>query len=403
MTEGAGIQVAITGVGVVSPLGWTWPDFRDRVLTGQSAIRRREFNFGDIMTTSAPAALVEGFEPEVDLPNSKASSLDRVSVFAVYSARKALAMSGISGDQVDEICIGACTGGMESIEAGYLRMASGDDRLSPMTIPKFMSNSPASAVSIDLGCHAPSYCVSSACSSSNQAIIGAVQRIASGQRSVVLTGGTEASATIGPVLAWKRLRVMSDETCRPFCRTRSGMVLGEGAAMFILEALDHAKTRGAKPLAIVTGLAENSDAGSMTGPDQASITAAIGNALASAGLVPGEIDYVNAHGTGTRVNDKCEAEAINAVFGRDGTRPVVSSTKALHGHLLGASGAIELAACIAAIETGIAPPQGNFQEADPEIDIAIAGQAPPNRDVWHVLSSSFAFGGHNAVLVLSHP
>ena len=270
-----------------------------------------------------------------------------------------------------------------------------------MMIAKCMPNAPVSAVRMDLGIEGISYAVASACSSANQAIINAAALITSGAAKTALAGGVEASLSYTNLSAWTAMHVLTQDTCRPFCATRSGLVMGEGSTVFVLEDWDHAKARGATIYAELLGWGQSSDAKSLTTPDQVGIERALGATLKHAQLDPSEINYINAHGTGTELNDVTEAKALNAVFGAMIETVQVSSTKALHGHLLGAAGAIELAATIAGLKGGFAPPNVGITEPDPEIKLNLS--EPGNRSpIKAALNASFALGGHNSVLAVGH-
>jgi nodulation protein E len=262
-----------------------------------------------------------------------------------------------------------------------------------------MPNAPVSAVSIDLGIRGISFAVASACSSANQAIILAAEMIRSGSAKVAMAGGVEASLTFSNLTAWKSMQVLADDTCRPFCATRSGLVMGEGGALFVLEELNHALSRGVPILGEIIGWGQSSDARSITTPDTDGISKAIENALIQARLAPKSIEYINAHGTGTKLNDATESRAISRVFGAAVNDVVVSSTKSLHGHLLGGAGAVELAATLAGMEGGVIPPNANMIEKDVNVDFIVATQ-PVRRDFSTALSASYAFGGHNSVLAI---
>jgi nodulation protein E len=250
------------------------------------------------------------------------------------------------------------------------------------------------------GITGPSFTVASACASANHAIGIAFHMVRSGAVDVAVTGGTEATITFGTMRGWDALRVMAPDTCRPFSRDRKGMVLGEGAAVAVIESLERARARGAEILAELVGFGMSSDAGDIVLPSAEGAAAAIKGCLADAGLAPEDIDYINAHGTGTAANDITETKAIHAVMGDHAKRLAVSSTKSMHGHALGAAGALELAATVIALREGFIPPTANFTEADPQCDLDYVPNQARQQRIDVAMSNSFAFGGQNAVLAL---
>lgn len=395
-------RVVITGVGLITPLGRRFDVFSENVVNGRSAIRTCELSDRNRPILSVPLARIDDFDPSKDLPNAKSASMDRATQFVVYAARNAMKDADSVASDIDEVVIGTATSGIGSLEDSYDRLYRGSGRIPPLTIPKSMSSATACATCIDLGITAPSSVLASACGSSNQSIILAAQKIRYGIRDRMLVGGTEAGLIYSNVSAWHQMRVLAPDTCRPFCKTRKGLVLGEGAVVFVIEDMDSANKRDAPILAEIAGWGENTDSGSLTTPQPDGIASAIHLALLDAALNPDEIDLVNAHGTGTELNDQAEAAALEAVFGEMLNRVSVRSTKSLHGHLLGAAGAIELAASIAAMRAGIVPPSVNHVCGDPEIAPA-QSEVPKARPIRHLLSQSFAFGGHNSVLAIRNP
>jgi nodulation protein E len=269
-----------------------------------------------------------------------------------------------------------------------------------MTIPKTMANAGASAISQEFGITGPAFTIATACSSSTHAIGQAYMMVRSGMSDVALTGGSEAPFSYGLLKAWEAMRVVSPTACRPFSKDRNGMILGEGAAMLVIETLDHALARGATPIVEIVGFGMSSDAHHITQPSAEGAAKAIRMALRDGGLAPEQIDYINAHGTGTLANDSTETCALKMAFGAHAGKLAISSTKAMHGHTLGAAGAIETAAAIVAITGGILPPTINFNERDPECDLDYVPNCPRRADVEYALSNSFAFGGLNAVIAL---
>jgi nodulation protein E len=269
----------------------------------------------------------------------------------------------------------------------------------PLTVPRSMLNAATSQISMDLGLKGPAYSIATACASGTHAIGLAFQTVASGQASIAIAGGSEACLTVGSIKAWEALRVLSSDTCRPFSRNRSGLVLGEGAAMLVLERREAAMARGATIYAEVLGFGMSADAADLLSPDATGAVRAMRAALTSARADPSAIDYVNAHGTGTAANDVTETRALRAVFNTHADSLAVSSSKAVLGHSLGGAGALEAAATILALHTQTAPPTANFQEVDPDCDLDYVPNTARSIPIRAAMSNSFAFGGLNAVLV----
>jgi nodulation protein E len=329
--------------------------------------------------------------------------IDRFAQFAVVAAREAVEQSGIEWtDDLREssaIVTGSCVGGQATENQGFWDVYKlGKTRVHPMTIPKTMANAGASAISLEFGITGPAFTLATACSSSAHAIGQAFMMVRSGMCDVALTGGSEAPFSYGILKAWEAMRVVSPTVCRPFSRDRTGMVLGEGGAMMVLESLDHAQARGARPLAEIVGFGMSSDAHHITQPSAEGAAKAMRMALKDARIAPEQIGYVNAHGTGTTVNDITETRALHLAFGDHAKRLAISSTKAMHGHTLGAAGAIESAAAILALSSGVLPPTIHFNECDPECDLDYIPNCPRKADLEYAISNSFAFGGLNAVL-----
>jgi nodulation protein E len=292
-------------------------------------------------------------------------------------------------------------GGMTTLDDGFHRLyAEGSKRVHPLTIPKMMISAAVSHLTIAHHITGPSFTVASACASANHAMGVAFQMVRSGMAEAALTGGCEAVFTLGAMKSWEALRVMAPDTCRPFSRKRLGMVLGEGAAILVLEERDHAVARGADILAEIAGCGMSSDAADIVLPSEAGATAAMAACLADAGLKPEDVGYINAHGTGTQANDATETRAIHAVFGERAKKIPVSSTKAMHGHALGAAGAIELAATVIAMREGFIPPTVNYDEPDPGCDLDYVPNEARQARFDVALSNSFAFGGHNGVIAV---
>ena len=393
------IRVVITGAGTVNPLGLDVASTMAAMAAGRSAIGPLVLRDLDRLTVRI-GAQIAGWQPEAVLSRSEIALMDPFSQYAVAAAAQAVAQSGLVFDgalaEAAGVIFGSAGGGLQTTDDNYRAVyQAGKSRVHPLVVPRLMLNAAAAQVAIRHGVQGPVYAVSSACSSSNHAIGQAFHLIRSGATPVMLAGGSDAMLCFGGVKAWEGLRVLSPTGCRPFSANRDGMVLGEGAAVFVLEAWDHARARGAEILAEVAGFAMTSDAGDMVQPSAQGAARAMRLALRDAGMAEGEVGYINAHGTATTANDRCEAQAIAQVFGLG---VPVSSTKAMHGHLMGGAGAVELLACLMALRQGILAPTLGFVPGDCALDVipdtARTGQ------VRAVISNSFAFGGLNAVLAL---
>ncbi len=395
-------RVAITGLGIISPLGLNVADYWDALRQGRSGI-------APIQTVDCTTlrfqngAEVRGYDPIQHFESGKEAYIDRFAQFSVVAARQALLDSGVTlTSELRErsaIVCGSAVGGQSSIEKGFEDLyVAGRGRVHPLTIPKTMSNAGASHISMDLGLSGPAYTVSTACSSANHAIGQAFRMIRDGYADMAVTGGSEAMFTIGMLKAWEAMRVIAPDTCRPFSKDRRGMILGEGGAMLILEPFESAHARGAKIYAEICGFGMTSDAHHLTQPAVSGPSRAMQGALTDAGMAAEEVGYVNAHGTGTPGNDPVESAAIHAVFGAHAGKLGVSSTKSMHGHALGAAGALEAVATVLALHHGILPPTANYNERDPECDLDYIPNHSRVQQVGAALSNSFAFGGLNAVV-----
>lgn len=396
-------RVVITGLGAVSGLGLNATTFWQELIAGQSAIRPLKLPIENIKISIG--ALVPEFDPECHFSSDDLTLLDRFSQLAVIAAREAVCDAGLcSGeDSIRQAAaiIGSGCGGKHTDEATYDRLYKQQrSRAHPLTIPKGMPSAAASMVSKHLGIKGPTFALASACASGSHAIIQGCTMIQSGMVDVALVGASDAPFTFGLLKSWEALRVATDDTCRPFCADRSGIVLGEGAGMVVLESEQHAKARSARIYAELAGCGMTSDAGHITRPDITGISCAIINALNYAGIDPDEVDYVNAHGTATQANDIAETAAINQVFGDRAKKLAVSSTKSMHGHALGASSALELIASTLAIYHGIIPPTANFTVADEQCDLDYVPNIAREQEIDVAISNSFAFGGLNSVIAI---
>jgi len=398
------VRVAITGIGVISALGLDREGFWASLTAGRSGIGEFEQpEYGPIRFKNA--AFVRGYWPENYFPEKNITFMDRFAQFSVIAAREAVNQAGIAwNDDLREraaVITGSCIGGRIAEEAGYWNLFHlNKNRVHPLTIPLGMANSGASQVSMEFGLHGPTFTFSTACSSSAHALGHAFWMVRSGAAPLALAGGADAPIYYGNMKAWEAMRVVSQDTCRPFARDRGGMILGEGAAMLVLEPLDAALARGARPIAEIVGFGMSSDASHITQPLAEGAARAIHGALRDSGLSPEQVGYINAHGTGTEANDKMECAAIRSVFGAHADKLAISSTKSMHGHTLGAAGAIEVAATAFALNQGILPPTANFTQADPYCDLDVIPNHSREASVEVALSQSFAFGGLNAVLAL---
>jgi len=397
-------RVVITGLGIVSPLGKNVAEVTARLRTGHSAIGPITTIPTDGLITTIGAE-VRDFDPAAYFADKQLALLDRCAQFSLVASREAIAQSGLSfrdglGQRTATI-IGAGVGGMVTLDESFHRVyAEGAKRIHPLTIPKFMISAAMSHITMEHGITGPSFTVASACASANHAIGVAFHMVRSGSVDVAVTGGTEAVFTFGTIKGWEELRVMAPDTCRPFSRNRSGMVLGEGAAIMVLEDRARAEARGAEILAEIIGFGMSSDAMDIVLPSATGAASAMRACLADARLTAEEVGYINAHGTGTMANDVTETKAIHTVFGDHARKLAVSSTKSMHGHALGASGALELAATVMALRQGFIPPTANFIEADPDCDLDYVPNEAREARIKVAMSNSFAFGGHNAVLAI---
>lgn len=391
-------RVVITGIGTVNALApdvpGTFQAFRD----GRCGVGPLQFHDADRLTIRIGAEVRDWHSTDrfaaSDLP-----LYDRVTQYALVAGAEAMAMAGLPAGLGSQggVILGTAAGGIQTWEDSYRAVfADGKNRVSPLVVPRLMHNAPASHLSIRHGLTGPVLAVSSACASANHAMGLAFQQIRAGVADVMLTGGAEAMLCFGGVKAWEGLRVLAPDACRPFSLGRRGMVIGDGAAVLVFEAEDHARARGARVLAEVAGFGMTADAADIVAPSAEGAARAIRLALADARMATEEIGYINAHGTGTLANDRAEAAAIRAVFG--GTPPPVSSTKSMHGHAIGATGALEAIACVLALTEDVLPPTIGFQEPDPDCALDVVPTAARHTRVTAVMSNAFAFGGLNAVL-----
>ena len=395
-------RVVVTGLGVISALGHNCSDFWSALAEGRPAIGPLEA-IDRALLRFQNGAEVRGYEPSSYFDEKEIGLLDRFAQFGVLAAREAIQDAGIvwTGTlrETTAIVTGSCVGGQATEDEGFVNLYRKNiPRVNPLTIPRTMENAGASRISLETGVVGPTYTVSTACSSSNHALGQAFWMVRNGAVRMAIAGGSEAVFSLGFLKAWEAMRVVSPDTCRPFSRDRRGLILGEGGAMLILEPLDAARARGAKIYGEIAGFGMSSDAFHITQPSADGAARAMRAALADAGMKAEEIGYINAHGTGTPANDATETAAIRKVFGGHADRIAVSSTKSMHGHTLGAAGAIEAVATLLALECGVLPPTANYTEPDPACDLDVIPNHSRLARVECALSNSFAFGGLNAVV-----
>jgi nodulation protein E len=396
-------RVVITGLGAVTPLGHTAREYWRNLSEGVSGLGPLTLPAEAETLQQKVAAEVKGFDPMRHFDERVIPQLDRVSQFAVVAAREAIAQSGITFDMPLSVrtatIVGTGAGGQTTHDDSFRRIYKENrPRAYPLTIPKLMVNAPASQISMHCGLRGPAFAVASACASATHAIGLAFQMVRSGAVNCAVTGGTEACLTYGTVRGWEALRVMAPDMVRPFSADRKGMVLGEGAAMLVLEALERATARGATILAELAGFGMSADAADLIAPDVDGMSRAMQGALDDAGLTAERVQYINAHGTGTTANDETETKALHQVFGAHAKKLAVSSTKSMVGHALGAAGALEAVATAMALRDGIAPPTIGWLGRDPTCDLDYVPNEPRRMEIDAALSNSFAFGGLNAVL-----
>lgn len=395
--------VVVTGAGCVSALGHSVATFWSALQDGRGGLGTLDEATRLDLKVAAVGAIPSP-DPSDLVDRRRLPVLDRFSVLALVAAGQALGQAGLPLEAMGHrtgCVVGVGTAGGETIDALYRRLfVEGANRATVFTVPRVMPSAPASQISMAHGIRGPVFTVSSACASSNHAVATAVWMLRNGVIDAAVVGGTEAPLTYGILKAWEALRVMAPDTCRPFDKNRKGLVLAEGAGMVVLERAGHARVRGAEILAEVAGVGMSADAADLVAPTVEGTAAAIQACLTDAALSPGDIDYVNAHGTGTLANDITEINAIKTVFGSAAGALSISSTKSMHGHALGASGSLELIAAIEAIRRGIVPPTMNIEELDPACDLDVTPGRPRERLIRAAISNAFAFGGTNAVVAV---
>ncbi len=407
-------RVAITGLGVVSPLGNSPAEFFGALLEKKSGVRTiRSFDASRLTVRIAAEA---DFDAPQHFSLRQLDLYDRFTQIAVIAARQAVADSGYAPADGQRlrwgVSLGSGYGGAVTYNENYHALyAQNRERFHPLTISRLMHNASTSAVAAELGAQGPSLLVSTACSSASHAIGEAFHYIRSGRADCMLAGGSDAPVTLPVMKVWEAMRVLAEPNgartaddiariCRPFSLDRTGLVLGEGAGALLLEEFEAARARGARIYAELAGYGSTSDAGHITRPSVEGPARAMQMAMEEAGLRPDQVQYINAHGTGTKVNDVVETQAIKQAFGERARHVTISSTKALHGHLMGAAGAVELIAAILAMQQQTVPPTANYTAPDPECDLDYVPNEPRAARITAALSNSFAFGGLNAVLAV---
>ena len=403
-------RVAVTGLGIISPIGNNIQDFSANLMAGRSGIRRISSEYSSLL--SAKVAGEVDFDPSNYFDKKQVSSLDRVNQFALAAASQAWSDAKLSLDEKEKeragVYLGTGLGGANTIEDVFVRLFKQNaERVKPLSVLMIMNNASAAYISIEYGLSGPCMTLSIACASSSNAIGEAFRQIRDGYADVMIAGGTEAFLTYGVFRCWEALRVLAGEdpedpskSCKPFSKNRSGLVLGEGAAIVVLEEMERAVLRAAPIYAEILGYGSTSDAFHITKPSSEGQSRAISEALEEAGILPEEVDYINAHGTATQWNDFLETQAIKKAFGSCAYKIPISSTKSMHGHTIGAAGAIELIASLLAIKSQMLPPTINLDQPDPDCDLDyIPNMSRKGVKVNTVMSNSFAFGGTNAVLI----
>lgn len=397
-------RVVITGAGTINALGRSVPETLEAMREGRCGIGPLEFRDVERLSIRI-GGQVHDYDPEAHFNRQQIALYDRFTQFTLLAAAEAIGQSGLvfEGALAAEagVVLGTAGGGVTTWDENYRAVyEEGKNRVHPFVVPKLMNNAAASHVSMVHNLKGPGFTVATACASSNHAMGQAFQMVRSGQSRVMVTGGSESMLCFGGVKAWEGLRVMSRDACRPFSATRNGMVQGEGAGVFVFEEFEHARARGAEILAEVVGFAMSSDAADIVMPSKQGAARAMAGALRDAGLDPDTVGYINAHGTGTAANDKTECAAVADVFGPHADRLMISSTKSMHGHLIGGTGAVELLACIMALRDGVIAPTIGYEEPDPECALDVVPNVAREARIDVALTNAFAFGGFNAVLAL---
>ncbi|HSF92334.1 MAG TPA: beta-ketoacyl-[acyl-carrier-protein] synthase family protein [Paracoccaceae bacterium] len=397
-------RVVITGQGAINALGRSASETMAAMQAGTCGIGELDIRDVDRLSIRI-GGQVKNYEATDIFSRQEIGFYDKFTQFALIAAKEAMAQSNPEITEAEApragVILGTAGGGLHTQDESYRTVyEEGKNRVHPFVVPRLMNNAAASHVSMAYNLQGPSYTVATACASSNHAMGQAFHMIRSGMTDVMLTGGSESMLVFGGIKAWEGLRVMSKDACRPFSANRNGMVQGEGAAVFVFEDYDRAKARGAEILAEVIGFAMSSDAADIVMPNRAGAARAIAGALKDAGLNGDEVGYINAHGTGTAANDKTECAAVRQVFGDHADKLMISSTKSMHGHLIGGTGAVEMLACVMALRDGVVAPTIGYEQPDPECNLDVVPNEARQAKVDVAISNAFAFGGLNAVLAL---
>ena len=396
-------RVVITGVGAICGIGNNAGEVWQNVVDCESGIATvTGFDMSDVRFKNGSE--VKLYDPLLHFTPKQTDVMDKFCQFAVIAAREAVADANIEWtDELKEttcVITGAGIGGQDSQEDAFRNLYKENiNRVPLFTIPRIMPNAGASQITMEFGITGFAYTISTACASSNHAIGNAFWMIRNGVMDMAITGGSETPFSYGFLKSWEALRVIAQDTCRPFSKDRQGMILGEGGAMLVLELLESAVARKAKIYAEIVGFGMSSDASHITKPDQKGPEKAMKMAIKDAGIEAFEINYINAHGTGTTVNDSLEVAAIKSVFGDHASQLAISSTKSLHGHILGGTSAVEAVITTLALKNQVFPPTANYTTADPLCDLDVVPNASRKGEINYAMSNSFAFGGLNAVLV----
>ncbi len=397
-------RVVITGAGTINPLGHSVAATFEAMREGRCGIGNLDIRDVERLSIKI-GGQVKDYEADTRFNRQQQVLYDRFTQFTLIAAKEAIEQSGLefAGALAAEsgVVLGTSGGGLTTQDENYRAVyEEGKNRVHPFIVPKLMNNAAASHVSMTYNLKGPSFTVATACASSNHAMGQAFWLIRNGAARAMVTGGSESMLCFGGVKAWEGLRVMSRDACRPFSANRNGMVQGEGAGVFVFEEYEHARARGAEILCEVVGFSMTSDAADIVMPSQQGAARAMSGALKDAGIDASAVEYINAHGTGTAANDKTECAAVANVFGRHADKVMISSTKSMHGHLIGGTGAVELLAVVMALKDGIVAPTIGYEEPDPECALDVVPNEARDAKVTYALSNAFAFGGMNAVLAL---
>ncbi|WP_299758411.1 beta-ketoacyl-[acyl-carrier-protein] synthase family protein [uncultured Boseongicola sp.] len=397
-------RVVITGAGTINPLGHSVAATFEAMREGRCGIGPLDIRDVDRLSIKI-GGQVKDYAADDRFNRQQQALYDRFTQFTMIAAKEAIEQSGLEfADDLSAeagVVLGTSGGGLTTQDENYRAVyEEGKNRVHPFIVPKLMNNAAASHVSMTWNLKGPSFTVATACASSNHAMGQAFWLVRNGAARAMITGGSESMLCFGGVKAWEGLRVMSRDACRPFSANRNGMVQGEGAGVFVFEEYEHAKARGANILCEIVGFSMTADASDIVMPSQQGASRAIAGALRDARIDASEVEYINAHGTGTAANDKTECAAVANVFGRHADKVMISSTKSMHGHLIGGTGAVELLAVVMALKDGIVAPTIGYQEPDPECALDVVPNEAREAKVKYALSNAFAFGGLNAVLAL---